>query len=453
MGWLRRSTTQAPSGLMGFGIVCVGQFLSIVASSATSFALAVWAYQASGSALALGVVFAASSLPYLVLSPFAGVWVDRYSRKVMMAVSDTLSSAVTLTLLLLFLTGQLQMWHLYISAFVSGAGNTIQWPAYSAAVTTMVSKDHYHRANGMIALARSAPYVLAPMLAGALYPVVGLSGFFIFDLATFVLAIGALWIVQIPPPITTDEGKASKGSFWHEAFYGFRYIFKRKSLLGLLLFFLAINFTGGFARQLFNPFILARTGNNTVALGLISSAGAIGGLIGGLLMTVWGGFKRRINNIFLAQVLAAIFELMLFGLARNLTAWIVVFGVGGICIPFSNAASQGIWQAKVAPDVQGRVFAARGMIAFAAGPIMALVAGGVADFVTEPAMTSSTWLSRTFEGLVGTTTGSGMALQFVLSGALYLLIVVGAFTFAKSVRNLEDLLPDHSQMSSADADG
>jgi MFS transporter, DHA3 family, macrolide efflux protein len=445
MGWLGQGKTQAPSGLMGFGVVCVGQFLSIVASSATSFALAVWAYQTSGSALALGIVFAASSLPYLVISPFAGIWVDRYSRKVMMAVSDALSAAVTVSLLILFLFGELRLWHLYVSAFVTGTGNTIQWPAYSAAITTMIPKDQYHRANGMVSLARSAPHVLAPMLAGALYPVFGLCGFFIFDLATFALAIGTLWVVRIPPPVITAEGKASKGSFWHEAFYGFRYIFKRKSLLGLLLFFLAINLTGGFARRLFNPFILARTGNNTVALGLISSAGAIGGLIGGLLITVWGGFKRRVNNIFLAQVLAAVFELMLFGLARNLPAWIVVFGIGGICIPFSNAASQCIWQAKVAPDVQGRVFAARGMIAFAAGPTMALIAGSLADFVTEPAMTSPTGLARTFGGLVGTTAGSGMALQFVLCGGLYLLITVGVFLFAKSVRNLEDILPDHKQ--------
>ena len=441
----RQRTPQAPTGLMGFGIVCTGQFLSLIASSATNFALAVWAYQQSGSALALGTMFAASALPSLLVSPLAGVWVDRYSRKVMMAVSDSLSAVMTVTLLALFLAGRLQLWHFYVSALFSGAGNAIQWPAYSAAISTMVPKEQYHRANGMVSLARSAPFVLAPMLSGALYPLIGLGGFLVFDLVTFALAIGALGIVKIPPPIATAEGREAKGSFWHEALYGFRYIFRRKSLLGLLVFFLAINLVGGFSRRLFEPFILARTGSSSTALGLIRSASAIGALIGGLLMTVWGGFRRRMHNIFLAQMLAAIFELILFGLAQSVPAWMAAAGLGGACVPISNAASQAIWQSKVAPDLQGRVFAARSMIAFASTPILPLLAGSLADYVTEPAMTSATWLSRVFGGLVGTTPGSGMALQFVLSGALYLLVVGGFFLFARSVRDLEDLLPDHTQ--------
>ena len=407
--------------------------------------MAIWAYQATGSALVLGGMFTASALPNLFLAPIAGVWVDRYSRKLMMAISDSLAATSTLTLLVLLSLGELQVWHLFISAVLTGAGNVIQWPAYSAAITTMVPKKHYSRANGMVSLARSAPYVIAPMTAGALYPVLGLEGFLVLDLVTFGFAMAALMIVYVPKPIVTAEGIASTGSFWHEAMYGFRYIFARKSLLGLLLFFLAINFAGGFARRLFEPFILARTANSTSILGFVRSAGAIGGLAGGLLMSLWGGFKRRVHSIFLAQMLAAIFELILFGLARTWWGWILASGIGGICIPFSNAASQSIWQSKVAPDLQGRVFAARSMIAFATTPVQALIAGSLADYVTEPAMTSSTWLARAFGSLVGTTAGSGMALQYVLCGGVYLLITVGVFLFAKSVRNLEDLLPDHSQ--------
>ena len=297
----REVGNQAPSGLLAVGIVCTGQFLSIIASSATSFALAVWAYQQSGSALALGIIFTASVLPSVGLSPFAGVLVDRYSWKLMMAISDAVAGMVAGMLLGLFLTDSLQLWHFYVASFVTGAGNAFQFPAYSAAISTMVPKRHYARANGMVSLARSAPYVMAPMLAGALYPLIGLGGFLIFDLLTFFVAIGALSIVRIPPPSASEEGRAAKGRFWNEALYGFKYIFVRKSLLGLLVFFLAINFVGGFARRIFDPFVLARTGNNSVSLGLIRSAGAIGGLLGGLLMTLWGGFKRRIHSIFLAH--------------------------------------------------------------------------------------------------------------------------------------------------------
>jgi len=237
-----------------------------------------------------------------------------------------------------------------------------------------------------------------------------------------------------------------------EAIYGFRYIFRRKSLLHLLLFFLALNLVIGLAFNVFDPYILERTGNNSAYLGYVRSAAAIGAVVGGLLVSLWGGFKRKMKSILLGEALTGVTAMICFGVVRSLPFWILTAGVGSIFGPFVNGASQSIWQAKVAPDVQGRVFSARRMIAFGIGPVVPVLAGLLADHVTEPAMTSATWLSRTFGWLVGTTPGSGMALQFVIAGVLYVAIVLCVFVFVPSIRNLEDRLPDHDEMETVEAE-
>jgi hypothetical protein len=175
----------------------------------------------------------------------------------------------------------------------------------------------------------------------------------------------------------------------------------------------------------------------------------VGAVIGGLLISLWGGFKRRMTSIFIGEALTGLFTLLLFGLGRNLPAWMLFGAIGAIFPVFTNGASQAIWQSKVAPDVQGRVFAARRAIAWSFSPLMPLAAGALADFVTEPAMTSTNGFSGLFGGLVGMQPGSGMAIQLVVTGALYMLIVLMTFLFFPVVRNLEDNLPDHDSMERA----
>jgi DHA3 family macrolide efflux protein-like MFS transporter len=435
-----------PSGMLAFALVWGGQMISVLASMMTQFALTIWAYQETGSATQLGILNTAFVVPFLLISPFAGVMVDRYNRKLMMMVSDLTAVTATFGILILHFTGALQIWHLYVAAVINGLGNTFQWPAYSAAISTMVPKEQYSRANGMMSLVDTGPSVLAPLLAGVLLPIIKLTGVLLIDVATFFLAIGALLAVHVPQPAQTVEGQAGKGSMLQEATYGFKYIFNRRSLLGLLLFFVCLNFIIGLSVSLFAPFILSRTGNNSAALGSAQSAAAIGGVIGGLLIGLWGGFKRRMHSILLGEALTGLFCLLLFGLGRSLAAWVIVSVIGGIFPSFTNGASQAIWQSKVAPDVQGRVFSARRMIAWSMGPVTPILAGVLADYVTEPAMQSQTWLASLFGPLVGVGPGSGMAVQFILTGIAYMLAVGIVFLFVPVVRNLEDLLPDHDQM-------
>jgi len=442
----KSSSHTQPGGMLGFTIVWAGQLISVLTSTMTQFALTIWAYRETGSATALGVVNTAFIVPFLLLAPIAGVMVDRYNRKLMMMVSDLAAVTATVGLLVINSIGQLQMWHLYVAAAINGLGNTFQWPAYSAAISTMVPKKHYSRANGMMSLIESGPGVLAPMLAGILLPIIYLTGIFILDIATFILAIIALLLVYIPQPVKTIEGQAGQGNIWREAVYGFKYIFARRGLLGLLIFFVCLNLTIGLSVSISAPFILSRTGNNSAILGATQSAAAIGAVVGGLLISLWGGFKRRMTSIFLGEALTGLFCLVIFGLGRSLPVWIAANVLGGIFPIFTNGASQAIWQAKVAPDIQGRVFSARRMIAWAVNPITPILAGLLADYVTEPAMQSRTWLANTFNWLVGREPGSGMALQFVLTGIAYMAIALIVFLFFPVVRNLEDLHADHDQM-------
>ncbi len=434
-----------PTGMLGFTLVWAGQLISVLASTMTQFALTIWAYQETGSVTALGIVNTAFIVPFLLLSPIAGAMVDRYNRKLMMMLSDLAAITATMGILIIYMTGDLQMWHLYVAAAVNGLGNTFQWPAYSAAISTMVPKENYGRANGMMSLVESGPAVLAPILAGFLLHLIQLNGILLIDLLTFLLAITALLLVHVPQPEKTVEGQAGGGNIFREAVYGFRYIFDRRGLLGLLVFFICLNFVIGLSAPK-AAFILSRTGNNSAALGTVQSTAAIGAVVGGLLVGFWGGFKRRMKSIFIGEALTGLFILVLFGLGRSLPFWMAAILVGEIFPVFTNGASQAIWQAKVAPDVQGRVFAARRMIAWSVGPITPILAGLLADYVTEPAMQSQTWLAGAFGWLVGTSPGSGMAVQYILTGLAYMLIVLIVFLFVPVVRNLEDSLPDHDQM-------
>ncbi|HPN53887.1 MAG TPA: MFS transporter [Anaerolineaceae bacterium] len=432
--------------MTGFTLVWAGQIISVLASNMTQFALTIWAFQETGSAVILGTIQTVFIIPFIILSPIAGVMVDRYNRKAMMMISDLFSITSTFGILLLQMTGNLEIWHLYVAAAINGIGNTFQWPAYSAAISTMIPKEQYSRANGMMGLIDSGPSVVSPILAGALLPFIGLTGILTIDVVTFLFAVSALLLVFIPTPAQSEAGKAGEGSLWHQVTFGFKYIYNRKPLLGLLSFFLSLNFFMGMAFPVLAPFILLRTSNNSTALGAIESATAIGAVVGGLLLSIWGGFKRRTYSIFLGEFMTALFCIVLFGFGRDIPAWILFSVLGALFFPFTFGASQAIWQAKVPPDVQGRVFTARRMIAWLLDPITPVLAGVLADYVTEPFMKSGAPLAQFLGTFVGNSPGSGIAVQFIVAGSIYMLIVIGVFCFVPMIRNLEDRLPDHDQI-------
>jgi hypothetical protein len=254
----------------------------------------------------------------------------------------------------------------------------------------------------------------------------------------------------VPQPELTEEGQAGKGSLMKEAAYGFKYIFARRSLLSLMLVILCLNLVGGLSQSLFAPMILLRTTNNSTTLGIVESAFAIGGVVGGLIVSAWGGFKKRIRGMLIGWVFYAFFGLILFGIGRNLYVWIPVAMLAAMTFPLTQSASDSIWQSKVAPDIQGRVFSARRLIAWLVDPIMPVLAGLLADNIMEPGMQGQGGLARTFGWLVGNKPGSGMGLQFVISGLLFISVACIAW-FIPAVRHAETLLPDHDELKKVEA--
>ncbi len=438
-----------PTGMPAFIVVWLGQIVSVLASSMSQFGLTIWMYQQTESALAMGLMQVSFILPFLLLSPIAGVMVDRYNRKLMMMVSDFTAILATGSIFILLALGRLETWHLYVAAALNGIGNTFQWPAYSAAISTMVPKEQYSRANGLMSLMEAGPGVLAPLMAGALLPLIGLVGILSVDVVTFFFAIGALLLVVVPQPVRTAAGHEAQGSLLHEAVYGFKYIFKRPSLLGLQMVFFFGNLFFGIAFTLLAPMVLARTASNTVVFGVVQSAGAIGGVIGGVVMSVWSGFKRRVHGVLGGWAISAI-GLIVLGIGQGPTIWLPAMFVTSLVSPLVNTSNQAIWQSKVAPDVQGRVFSARRLIAWFTNPISPIIAGAMADFVFEPAMSADTAMAATFGPLVGTGPGAGMGLVMMLCGLLCLLVPVIAY-FIPAIRNAETILPDHEQPAPAAA--
>jgi DHA3 family macrolide efflux protein-like MFS transporter len=428
--------------MVGFIVVWFGQMVSLLGTNMTGFSLTIWAYEKTGSATALALVGFFFVMPMLIMSPIAGAIVDRHDRKWMMMLSDLASGIVTIGILILHATGRLQIWHLYVSGVIQGTFQTFQWPAYSAAITTMLPKKHYGRANGMMSLADSGSGIFAPLMAGALLGVIGLSGILTIDVVTFVLAIGALLVVHVPNPQRTEEGSQATGSIWKEAGYGFRYILARPSLLGLQVIFLLGNFFTGIGFILLAPMILASTGNNELTFGMVSSSGAVGGVVGGLLMSAWGGPKKRVHGVLAGWGFFSLLGCVLMGIGRDLPVWIVASFLGAFFSPVINGSNQAIWQAKVAPDLQGRVFSIRRLIAWFVNPAAMLVAGPLADKLFEPSMQVEGSLAGMFGWLVGVGPGSGMALIFIFVGLAAAVVGFGGY-LVRYVRDVETILPDH----------
>lgn len=433
---------KAPTGMRAFTVVWIGQVLSLLGSNMTGFALTIWAYQITGEATALALVGFFSFAPGILMSPIAGALVDRWNRKLVMMISDVAAGISTIVVLLLYLTDSLQIWHLFVTGAFAATFQAFQWPAYSAAISTMLPKSQYARASGMMSLAESIAQIAAPAIAGVLLVALGIGGVLIIDVLTFIFAVSAVAFVHIPQPEQSQDGAANKGSLLKESLFGFRYIWRRKSLLGLQLTFFFINLTGTLGAILLAPMILARTNNDELIYGTVQSIAGVGGLIGGLLLSTWGGPKRRVHGVLLGMFASSLLGQVLMGVGQTVPIWLIAAFFLAFFIPVLNGSNQAIWQAKVPPDIQGRVFSVRRLIAQVTAPVAMLIAGPLADVVFEPAMLPDGVLAPIFGGLVGTGPGAGMALIFVITGIGGMIVGLGGYLFPV-IRNAEDILPDH----------
>jgi len=433
-----------PKGLRGLFIIWLGQMISGIASSITFFALPAWILsRTENNGNALGSWESIFFGSYLLVVLFAGVLIDRYNRKGMMLVYDILSLSATLLLLVFERAGILSIWHLYIAAVFQGVGFAFQSPSYSAAITTMVSKKQYVRANGFISLLDSAPEIFGPILAVLLIRNIGLSGILTINLLTYVISISALLIAEVPPAPRTVEGRRSHNNFLTEAMYGIQYILKRPGLLGLQLIFFFGNFFSGVALSVTTLFSMVslRTGGDPSAAGTAQSAGAVAAVVAGVYLSAVGGIRRPVRAIILGWVISSLFGLTLFSIGQVVWIWLIAAVISAIFEPVVNVSFDTFLQTKIPPDLQGRVFSASEFLSLAMIPLTPLAAGFFGASIFEPAMRSGGQLSTYFGWIVGTGPGSGFGLMILICGVAVTLIGLSGY-MVTAIRNVDDIMPD-----------
>ena len=441
--WNLNLPFQRPHGMQGLFIIWLGQMVSGIASSITAVALPIWIFSITDSGAAVGFLEFFYFGSYLLATLFAGILIDRFDRKLMMLTYDFLSLAGLAILLVLQSAEILQVWHLYIAATLQGIGSAFQSPSYAAAITTMVSRRQYIRANSLMSLLYELPGIFGPLLAGMMYMALNLSGILAINVLAFVISIGVLLYVDIPAPPHTVEGELSHNKFLNEAIYGIKYIVQRPGLLGLQLIFSTGNLFSGIALSVaaLYPMILLRTNNNTAVLGTVQAAGALASVMAGVFLTTWGGIKRPARIIILGWFLSSFFSLTLLGVGQTLIIWLIAITADAVFDPVINVSMDAFLQTKVPPDLQGRVFSASDFIAQATIPFAPLLAGYFGDQIFEPAMRTGGSLVETFGRLVGTGPGSGFGLLILLCGVGGTLIGLSGYLIP-SIRNIDQLMPD-----------
>jgi MFS transporter, DHA3 family, macrolide efflux protein len=436
-----RIPARPPTGMRGFLLIWLGQAASYLGSSVVTFGLTIWAWQETGQATALALVGFFSFVPTLLVSPFAGVLVDRRNRKHVMLLADAGSAFASLVTLLLYNAGALKVWHLYLLGTWSGLVGAFRFPAFSAAITTLLPKEQYAWAGGMRALLNSLAHIGGPTLAGILLAFSELSTLLVIELITFFVAVLTLLPVHIPSLAKNEAEEDELTHFWDEVTYGFRYIFSRRSVRGLTLTFAGINLFAMLGVTVLSAMILARSGNDEVLLGGVRSALGLGGLASGLFISLWGGPKHKVYGVLLG-VMGGSVALTAMGLGQSFFTWAAAAFTAFFFFPMLDAFSGAIFQRKVPPQVQGRFFSALRVVSHTGTTLAYLLAGPLADRVLEPAMQPQGVLAGTFGWLVGTGAGAGMALIFVFAGVLGVLVGIVALLY-KPVRDIETLLPDH----------
>jgi DHA3 family macrolide efflux protein-like MFS transporter len=428
------------SGFVGFSVIWSGQLLSTVGTRMTNFSIAIRVFDDTHSALNVTLLTFIAFGATVIFSPIAGALIDRWNRRLTIIASDIGSGVVTLALFAVYAFGHAQLWELYLVNFLTGAFLAFQAPAYGAAITLMIEKGGYTRANAMMTMLRAAPYVAAPAIAAPLLSAIGIAAVLAVDTASYALAIAAVFAVTLPPNPVRDRAAKAASGFWRDIGSAFEYIASRPPLRGLLLTMLSISFLSALGWVLFPPLILARTNGSANAVGIVQTIGAIGGTGAGILLATLKPTNKKILRMLIAILVLGIPGRILFGL-NGIWIWSIALFFGWAAIPFIDGYNQSIWQEKTPPRIQGRLFAAVQMAENAASPIAYLAAGVLADHVLEPAMRPGGWLTPVFGPITGTGPGTGIAVLYIVSGLGAVVVAVVGF-LTPTIRNAESLLPD-----------
>ena len=379
-------TRQAPAA--GWKLPFIGLFasqaLSLVGSSLVQFALIWWLTATTGSPTVLAMASLAGLLPNVVLAPAAGVLVDRLSRRRVMIAADSLVALVTLGLVVLFAAGRVEVWHVYAALFLRSAAGSFQFPAWQASTSLMVPESHLARVAGFNQMLQGAMNIAAPPLGALLLAVLPMQGVLAIDVLTAALAVGTLALIAIPQPArpaAPAKGEAAgRPTFWADMRTGMRYVTAWPGLLALLLMAVVINLLFSPAAALLPILVTRHFGGGALHLAWLESGSGVGVVAGGLLLGMWGGFKRKMLTTLCGMIGLG----LAFGLLGGVPAgvfWLAValsFVAGGMQ-PVTNGPIMAVLQASVAPDMQGRVFSLVGALASAMAPVGLVLAAPVAE--------------------------------------------------------------------------
>lgn len=399
-------------GWKDFYILWSTQSLSQLGSAMTGFALTLWLYEKTGSALSTAALTICTYAPYVLMSIFAGAISDRFDKKKTMLVCDTLAALTTVLVFVLYRTETLSMWHLYAINAFSGLMNTVQQPASEVTYTLIVPQEHYQRTSGLQSLSRSLISVGNPLIASALYGAAGLDAVIAVDLASFGIAFLALLCLIRLPDVPSDA--AAEENLIQLAKEGLRFLRENPLVLHVILFMAGVNFIASAFDAVLPALVIPRRGNG--ALGIVTACSGAAMILGSLLASVMPKPKDRVRMIYRAMLFSLGTENFLLAFSRKPLVWCVGQVLGWILVPVMSANQNVIMRSTIPVSLQGRVFACRNTLQFFTIPIGLAWGGFMVDYVCEPLMAanrSARWLTALF----GSGQGSGAALMLFVLGA------------------------------------
>jgi len=354
-----------------------GQIFSLLGSRIVQFALVWWMTKTTGSAVVLTTATIAALVPGVLLGPFIGPLIDRWNRRTVMIVADGLIALSTAFLAVLFALGVAEIWHVYLIMFARSVGGAFHWPSMQASTTLMVPKKHYSRIAGLNQSLQGAANLVGPAVGALLIEVLPMPGVLAVDVVTAAIAIVPLLLIAIPQPAKTVSAAPS---FRRDLAEGFRFLAAWPGLMGVVAVAASLNFLLAPAGSLVPLLVTKHFGGGAFHLAGLQMATGLGVIGGGLLLTAWGGFKRRVATALFGVVFLGAGALLL-GLTPATLFPLAVFAslLMGIMQPIANGSIMAALQASTPPDMQGRLFSLAGSASGAMMPLGLLLAGQLAE--------------------------------------------------------------------------
>lgn len=397
--------------LKDFLVLWSTQSISQLGSSITGFALTLWLYEQTGSSLSTAALTICSYGPYVLMSIFAGALTDRFNKKSTMLVCDVFAAICTMIVFVLYRTNSLMVWHLYILNMISGLMNTVQQPASEVALTLIMPEKYYQKTSGLRSLSSSLISVLNPLIATALYSLIGLNGVIAVDIGSFMIAFFTLlFFVEIP-----DKKNAKRESVLVLAKEGLIFLRENPLVLTLLLFMSGVNLAASAFDAVLPGYVLPNPKGGTTVLGIVTSCSGVAMIVGSLVVSVLPKPKNRVKIIYLTMLFSLGTENFLLAFSREPLLWCVGQIIGWIVVPVMSANLDVILRTTIPVELQGRVYACRNTLQFFTIPIGLLIGGFMVDHICEPFM-SVHGDFPILKTLFGTGKGSGAALMMLILG-------------------------------------